>query len=37
MNGGGWTGLILGGLIGLGTGSFGGFLARQTMRQLFYS
>ena len=27
MNGGGWTGLVLGGLTGLGTGSFGGFLA----------
>lgn len=27
MNGGGWTGLVFGGLVGLGTGSFGGFLA----------
>ena len=23
MNGGGWTGLVVGGLTGLGTGSFG--------------
>ena len=34
MNGGGWTGLVVGGLIGLGTGSFGGFVAMAVIGRL---
>ena len=34
MNGGGWTGLVVGGLTGLGTGSFGGFLAMAVIGRL---
>lgn len=34
MNGGGWTGLVVGELTGLGTGSFGGFLAMAVIGRL---